>query len=66
MDLFGSSRKKESEEYEKEYLTRYKKHQKAKPKKTASKPLELKPKIDRKKELKNYEKEYLSRLKNNL
>ena len=36
------------------------------PMKNASKPLELKPKIDRKKELKNYEKEYLGRLKNNL
>jgi len=63
---FKSSRKKESEEYEKEFLSRYKKQQKAKPEKKASKQLELKPKIDRKKELKNYEKEYLSRLKNNL
>ena len=37
MDWFGSSRKKESEEYEKEFLARYKKQQKAKPKKSASK-----------------------------
>jgi len=33
MDLFGSSRKKKSEEYEKEFLARYNKQQKAKPKK---------------------------------
>ena len=58
--------KKERKQYENEFLARYKKQQKAMPKKNASKPLELKPKIDRKKELKNYEKEYLSRLKNNL
>ena len=37
MDLFGSSRKKESEEYEKEYLDRYNKQQKPKQKKWASK-----------------------------
>ena len=37
MDLFGSSRKKESEEYEKEYLARYNKQQKPNQKKRASK-----------------------------
>ena len=37
MDWFSSSGKKESEDYEKEYLARYNKHQKAKPKKKASK-----------------------------
>ena len=37
MDLFGSSRKKESEEYEKEFLARYKKQQTAQPKKRTSK-----------------------------
>ena len=37
MDLFGSSRKKESEEYEKEYLARYNKQQKPNQKKMASK-----------------------------
>ena len=37
MDLFGSSRKKESEEYEKEYLVRYNKQQKPNQKKRASK-----------------------------
>jgi chromosome segregation ATPase len=37
MDWFGSSRKKESEDYEKEFLSRYKKQQKSKPKKRASK-----------------------------
>ena len=37
MDLFGSSRKKKSEDYEKEYLARYKKQQKVNPKKRASK-----------------------------
>ena len=37
MDWFGSSRKKESEDYEKEFLSRYKKQPKSKPKKRASK-----------------------------
>ena len=37
MDLFGSSGKKKSEEYEKEFLVRYNKQQKAKPKKRTSK-----------------------------
>ena len=37
MDWFKSSRKKKTEDYEKGYLTRYKKGQKAKPKKKASK-----------------------------
>ena len=32
MKWFGSSEKKESENYEKKYLTRYRKEQKAKPK----------------------------------
>ena len=66
MKWFGSSEKKESENYEKKYLTRYRKEQKAKPKKKVSKLLMPEPKIDRKKERKDYEKEYLSRLKNNL
>jgi len=58
--------KKERKDYEKEFLARYKKQQKAKPKKNVSKLLTPEPKIDRKKERKDYEKEYLSRLKNNL
>jgi len=66
MKLFGRSEKKESEDYEKEFLARYKKQQKAKPKKNVSKLLTPEPKTDRKKERKDYEKEYLSRLKNNL
>ena len=33
MDWFKGSRKKKSEDYEKEYLARYKQQQKAKPKK---------------------------------
>ena len=37
MNWFKSSRKKESEDYEKEFLARYKKQPKAKPKKMASK-----------------------------
>ena len=37
MDWFGSSRKKESEDYEKEFLARYKNQKKVKPKKSASK-----------------------------
>ena len=37
MDWFKSSRGKKAEDYEKEYLTRYKKGQKEKPKKKASK-----------------------------
>ena len=37
MDWFKSSRKKKTEDYEKEYLTRYKKDQKIKPKKKTSK-----------------------------
>ena len=37
MDWFGSSRKKESEDYEKEFLSRYKKQQKSNPKKRTSK-----------------------------
>ena len=37
MNWFKSSRKKESEDYEKEFLSRYKKQQKAKPEKKASK-----------------------------
>ena len=37
MNWFKSSRKKESEDYEKEYLARYKNQQKAKPEKKASK-----------------------------
>jgi len=59
-------RKKERKDYENEFLTRYKKQQKAKPKKNVSKILTPEPKTDRKKERKDYEKEYLSRLKNNL
>jgi len=35
MKLFGSSKKKESENYEKKYLARYKKQQKAKPNNTS-------------------------------
>ena len=58
--------KKERKDYEKEFLTRYKKQQKAKPMKNVSKLLTPEPKTDRKKERKEYEKEYLSRLKNNL
>jgi len=61
-----TDRRKERKEYENELLTRYKKQQKAKPKKNVSKILTPEPKIDRKKERKDYEKEYLSRLKNNL
>jgi len=37
VNWFKSSRKKESEDYEKEFLSRYKKQQKAKPEKKASK-----------------------------
>jgi len=37
MKLFGSSKKKESENYEKKYLARYKKQQKPKQKKNTSK-----------------------------
>ena len=37
MDWFKSSRGKKTEDYEKGYLTRYKKGQKVKPKKKASK-----------------------------
>ena len=37
MDWFKSSRGKKTEDYEKGYLTRYKKGQKAKPKKKTSK-----------------------------
>ena len=37
MDWFRGSKKKKSEDYEKEYLNRYKKQQKAKPKKKTSK-----------------------------
>ena len=37
MDWFGSSRKKKSEDYEKEFISRYKEQQKSKPKKRASK-----------------------------
>jgi len=66
MKWFGSSEKKESEDYEKEFLTRYNMQQNANPKKNVSKLLTPEPKIDRKKERKKYEKEYLSRLKNNL
>ena len=67
MKWFGSSEKKESENYEKKYLTRYRKEQKAKPKKRAIQlEWEPEPKQDIKKERKDYEKEYLSRLKNNL
>ena len=40
MDWFGSSKKKESDGYEKEFLARYNKQKKAKPKKNASKTLE--------------------------
>jgi hypothetical protein len=58
--------RKERKDYENEFLTRYRKEQKAKPKKKVSKLLMPEPKIDRKKERKDYEKEYLSRLKNNL
>ena len=46
MDWFGSSRKKESEDYEKEYLARYKNQKKVKPEKKASKLLEQEPKTD--------------------
>ena len=35
MKLFGSSKKKESENYEKKYLARYRKQQKTKPKNTS-------------------------------
>ena len=53
--------KKERKQYENEFLTRYRKEQKAKPKKKVSKLLMPEPKIDRKKERKDYEKEYLAR-----
>jgi len=58
--------RKERKNYENEFLTRYRKEQKAKPKKNESKLIPPEQKIDRKKERKKYEKEYLSRLKNNL
>ena len=58
--------RKDRKYYENEFLTRYKKQQKAKPMKNVSKLFTPEPKIDRKKERKDYEKEYLSRLKNNL
>jgi len=65
VNWFKSSRKKESEDYEKEFLSRYKKQQKAKPEKKASKQLEWepepKPKQNIKKERKQYENEYVSR-----
>ena len=38
MDWFKSSRKKKTEDYEKEYLSRYKKDQKTEPKRKTSKP----------------------------
>jgi len=66
MKWFRGSEKTETEDYEKEFLARYKKQQKANPKKNVSKLLTPEPKIDRKKERKEYENEYLSRLKNNL
>ena len=55
--------KKERKDYEKEFLTRYNKQQKARPKKKVSKQLELesKPKRDIKKERKDYERKYVSR-----
>ena len=37
MDWFKSSRKKKTEDYEKDYLARYKKGEKSKPKKKTSK-----------------------------
>jgi len=55
MKWFGSSRKKESEDYEKEFLSRYKKQQKSKPKKRASKQLEWKPKPDIKKDQEDHD-----------
>jgi len=56
---------KERKDYEKEYLAQYNKQQKSKPKKRASKPLELepKPKRDINKERKDYEREYVSKFK---
>ena len=50
MDWFGSSRKKESEDYEKEYLARYKNQKKVKPKKRVSKQLDPELKTDGNKE----------------
>jgi len=44
---------KERKDYENEFLTRYRKQQKAKPKKNASKLLTPEPKTDRKKERKD-------------
>jgi len=55
--------KKERKEYESKFLTRYRKQQKAKPKKNVSNLLKPEPKIDRKKERKEYERKYLSRYK---
>ena len=58
----------ERKEYEKEYLARYNKQQKSKPKKKAAssnlyKPEEPKPKRDMNKERTEYEKKYLARYK---
>ena len=62
-DAKRKAKQGEIKEYEKKYLARYNKQQKARPKKKASKQLELesKPKRDIKKERKDYEKEYVSR-----
>ena len=46
MNWFRSSGKKESEDYEKEFLARYKNQKKVKPKKKPSKLLEQEPETD--------------------
>ena len=51
MNWFKSSRKKESEDYEKEYLARYKNQKNVKPKKRVSKQLDPELKTDGNKEL---------------
>ena len=54
--------KKERKVYENEFLTRYRKQQKAKPKKRAIQLEWLpEPKIDRSKERKDYERKYVSK-----
>ena len=62
-DAKRKAKQGEIKDYEKEYLIRYNKHQKARPKKKASKQLEpeSKPKRDIKKERKDYERKYVSR-----
>ena len=64
MNWFKNSRKKESEDYEKEFLARYKKQPKAIPVKSKSYlHVPEEPKIDIKKERKDYEREYVSKFK---